>query len=319
VNGQGADHVMPGIQVVDLGTVTPAELEDLWQHEIRWWRDCLLWDVSDSFAALRRLVARGGLPGKAVRLDSRIVGYASYGVAEHLGVISSVVVSPGSGAPEVTETLVQETVDEMRRQGVRRIESQCLTGNGPSLVPAFTRAGLRTYWHDFLRRAVRSPRGSVHPSPMVSLEPWGGNHLEEAAAILQAAYTGGVEAEIHERYRSAAGCRMVLEQLIDQGSCGPLVAEASLLARHRGQAVGCVVVNETAPRQAHLPQVAVLPEYQRCGIGRWLLDDSLSQLAASQFETLSLIVSRANERARKIYQAMGFHPVLAFPAFVWER
>lgn len=313
------DQAIPSVQVVDLCTVKPAELEDLWQREVRWWRDRLLWDVSDAFAALRRLVARGGLPGKAVRVDARTVGYAYYGIAERLGVIAGFAVSSEGSDTDVTEMLLQKTVDEIRRQGVPRIESQFIAGDCPQLAPAFARAGFRTYWREFLRLDVRRPRGAVSPSPMVVLEPWRGTHLDEAAAILQAAYDGGIEAEIHARYRSTAGCGMVLENILHQGSCGALVAEASALARHRGRGIGVVVVTEIAPRQGHLTQVAVLPEYQRRGIGQWLLDYSLSRLAERQFDTLSLIVSRANDRALRLYQAMGFHSVLAFPAFTWER
>jgi hypothetical protein len=44
----------------------------------------------------------------------------------------------------------------------------------------------------------------------------------------------------------------------------------------------------------------------------------MSQLAALHYETLSLIVSRANARALTMYQAAGLQPVLAFPVFVWE-
>jgi ribosomal protein S18 acetylase RimI-like enzyme len=318
----GADHSICGVQdvqVVDLCTVKPAELEDLWQHEIRWWRDRLLWDVSDAFGALRRLVARGGLPGKAVRVNARTVGYACYGITERLGVISGFVVSSECSGAHVGERLLQQSVDEIRRQGVARIESQFIAGDCPWLVPAFVHAGFRPYWREFLRLDVRPPRGAMRPVPMVSLEPWQGSHLGDAAAILQAAYDGGVEAEIHARYRSTAGCEMVLENILHQGSCGPLVAEASAMARHRGRGIGFVMVTEVAPRQGHLPQVAVLPEYQRRGIGQWLLDYSLSRLAEGRFDTLSLLVSRANDRALRLYQAMGFQSVLAFPAFIWEQ
>jgi ribosomal protein S18 acetylase RimI-like enzyme len=48
------------------------------------------------------------------------------------------------------------------------------------------------------------------------------------------------------------------------------------------------------------------------------VNHSLSQLAALQFDTLSLIVSRDNTRAFRLYQSMGFQSVLAFPVFVWE-
>jgi len=97
------------------------------------------------------------------------------------------------------------------------------------------------------------------------------------------------------------------------------VAAASAIACHKGQDIGCVVVTESAPRQGHLAQVAVRPDYQRQGVGRFLLSYSLAQLAALRFDTLSLIVSRANAGALRLYQALGWQSVLAFPAFAWER
>ena len=163
-------------------------------------------------------------------------------------------------------------------------------------------------------------RDGLRAAPaLVSLEPWQETHLGEAAAILQAAYAGGIEAEILALYRSMDGCRTVLDNIVNQGSCGVLVPEASAIAHNRGRSLGFVVVTEVAPRQGHLPQVAVLPEYQRQGIGRGLLDYSLRRLAEGGFETLSLIVSRANNRALTLYQAMGFQSVLAFPVGIWER
>jgi len=94
---------------------------------------------------------------------------------------------------------------------------------------------------------------------------------------------------------------------------GPLVAEASVFARSRGQGIGFVVVTEIAPRQGHLAQVAVLPAYQRQGVGRRLVQHCLTRLATHHFDTLSLIVSRANQRAFRLYQAMGLQEILAFP------
>src|SRR5262249_9458536 len=39
-----SEHPIPRFQVVDLYTVTPAELEGLWHYEAQWWREHLLWD-----------------------------------------------------------------------------------------------------------------------------------------------------------------------------------------------------------------------------------------------------------------------------------
>ena len=309
----------PDIQVLDLCDVTPADLEDLWQHEVRVWRDRFFWDVAGAYAALRRIVERGGLPGKAAQINGRTVGYAYYGVAGRRGVIARVIVSPDWSSTGVGEILLRQTLTEVRGQGVSRIESLSVSVDSPWLAPAFEREGFRTYWREFLRSDLRHTRGPVHAPAMVDLEAWRKTHLHEAAPILQAAYDAGVEAEIHEPYRTVDGCRAALDNILNQGSCGVPAHEASALARHRGRGIGFVVVTEVAPRHAHLPQVAVLPEYQSRGVGRVLLDYSLRRLAELGFDTLSLFVSRSNDRALKIYQAMGFQSVLAFPVFIWER
>ena len=73
-----------------------------------------------------------------------------------------------------------------------------------------------------------------------------------------------------------------------------------------------IILTEIAARQGHLPQVAVFPEYQRQGLGRLLVNYGLSRLAELGFDTPSLIVSRLNRPALKVYQVMGFQSVLSF-------
>jgi GNAT superfamily N-acetyltransferase len=306
-------------QVVDLYTVKPAELEALWQHEAQWWREQLRWDISDNVAALRRVLARGGVAGKAVRIGPETVGYAYYGMVDRLAMIAGPVLAPEWSNAAVGEPLLQEIVDAVRRQGVWRIESQCVATDGSWRCPAFEHAGFRTYWREFMRFDLSQTPEPISPPALVHLESWRGASLPAAAAIMQAAYEGSIDVEINARYRTVDGCREALEQLLNQGGCGMFVATASTIACHKGQSIGFVLVTESAPRQGHLAQVAVHPDYQRQGVGRFLLSHSLAQLAALQFDTLSLIVSRANTGALGLYQAMGWQAVLAFPAFAWER
>lgn len=305
--------------MVDLSTVAPAELEGLWQCEGQWWRERLLWDISDVLAVLRRVVARRGVPGKAVRVGPQTVGYAYYVVAGHLGVLAGFVVSPEWSSPIVGESLLHATVDALRQQGVARIESPCVSMSHAWLVSAFEREGFQTSWREFLRLDLYRQYPPVRPSAPLHLEPWHGTSLREAGALMQAAYDGTADVEINTLYRTAEGCCGILEDILHQGGCGPLVTAASVLARDRGQAIGFVIVTEIAPRQAHLVQVAVLPTYQRQGVGRLLVRHSLAQLAMLRFDTLSLIVSRTNQPALRLYQALGLQEVLAFPVFVWEQ
>jgi ribosomal protein S18 acetylase RimI-like enzyme len=306
-------------QIVDLWTVTVTELDDLWNYERRLWHDRLRWDISLHCTALRRIVGRGGLPGKVVRVDERPVGYTYYGIAGHLGVISCLVILPEWSHSGVGGALLKTTIAEMQRRGVSRIESRFISADCPWLGAALETEGFRTYWREFLCCDLRSARGVRSTVALAALEPWQETHLGGAAAILQAAYRGSSEAEMLALYRSLDGCRSVLDHILHQGSCGALVPEASAFAHHRGSSLGFVLVTEVAPRQAHLPQIAVQPAYQRQGIGRSLLDYSLQQLTKGGYETLSLIVSRVNTQALALYHAMGFQPVLAFPVGVWER
>jgi GNAT superfamily N-acetyltransferase len=305
--------------VVDLETVVPSELEELWWCEAQWWRERLMWDISAPLAALRRVIERQGVSGQAVRVGTQTVGYTYYVISGDLGILSGLVVMPEWNTLDVGGLLLQATVDAIRRQGVRRIESPCISMASPWLVPACERAGFQTSWRAFLRVDLQhlAPVSTPNP-PFVQLEPWQGAHLREAASIMQAAYHATVDVELNQLYGTAEGCSLVLDNLLHQGGCGPLVAEASAFARHRGQGIGFVVVTEIAPRQGHLAQVAVLPAYQRQGVGRLLVHYCLSRLVARQFDTLSLIVSRANQRAFKMYRAVGLQEILAFPVFVWE-
>ena len=288
---------IPGSHIIDLHTVKPAELDDLWQHEMRVWRDRLLWDVSGIFVVFRRLLERRSVRGKVVQVEGRTVGYAYYVIHAGLGMICGLTVSPDWSHTEVGETLLQATVDALRRQGVSRIESEFVSFDCPWLVPAFARQGFRTAWREFQRLELRPVPESAPASAMVQLQPWQWTHLHQAAAIMQAAYDGGVEAEMNALYRSADDCRMMLENILSQSGSGVPVEAASALARHRGQGIGFALMTEIAPRQGHLAQVAVLPGYQRQGVGRLLLHSGMSRLIGLEFDTLSLIVSRANQRA----------------------
>ncbi len=305
--------------VVDLADVEPGELEGLWEHEVRLWREHLFWDVSDGYALLRRVMQRGGVRGKAIRMGPQTVGYAYYVVLGRLGVLAGLSLAPEWSRPDVGEPLLQATLGDMWRQGAFRIQSQFVAFNHGWLSAAFEREGFRTYWREFLRLPLHGSAAPAPPAHRLSLQPWQGADVREAAAIMHAAYEGEIDAEMDTMYRSVDGCRIILDNILSQHGSGKLVGAASVIARHRQQDIGFSLLTEIAPRQAHLAQIVVLPAYQRRGVGRWLLRQSMARLAAREFDTLSLFVSRANVRALGMYQAMGFAAIRPFPVFAWER
>ena len=83
---------------------------------------------------------------------------------------------------------------------------------------------------------------------------------------MQAAYQTTVDVELNMLYRTVEGCSSVLDNLLQQGGCGPLVAEASVFARYRGQGIGFVVVTEIAPGKGTSPRS---PYCRRTSVKAW--------------------------------------------------
>ena len=93
--------------VVDLQTVAPLELEALWRRETELWRERLFWDASDRIAALQRVFERRGAAGVALRVGSRVAGYAYYVVSGRLGVLAGLDVARHEAPAGAGEALLQ--------------------------------------------------------------------------------------------------------------------------------------------------------------------------------------------------------------------
>jgi GNAT superfamily N-acetyltransferase len=310
--------------IVDLVSVDPAELNGLWQREASLWRERLYWEVPGSPAILWRALQSGRVQGKAVRVGSLLAGYAyAHIISGQRGVISAFVIAPDWGPTRVGDLLLDAMVADLHRFGLPRIECPSVSFDAPWLEATFARQGFCVYGRQFLRAHLNGVAELDNALAAVELEPWParrrGAELGAAAEVMQAAYRGGIDAEISELYRTPGGCRTVLQNLIHQRLGGLFVAEASALARYQGQLIGFTVITEIAPQQGHLAQIVVLPQYQGQGVGRALLRHSQARLIDLKFPTLSLIVSQANHPALKLYQAMGFRSVLTFSVFTWDR
>ena len=319
-----AETPLTGWDVVDLSSIRPREMEHFWTREVQIWRDRLHWDVSGAVSALARAMERGGLQGKAVRIGSFTAAYAYYLIEDKRGVISGLVVSDELSELDATEAgklILGAVMHELRRRGVRRVESQVISFDAPWLVDGFEQEGFLTHWREFMHVPLRSPTPRCDASDSMNVLPWKSWNLSEAAHVMQAAHAGGIDARMNELYRTRQGCRALLNNILKQRGCGTSLLDASGVARDSktDRLVGFTVVTEVAKRQGHLAQIAVLPELQGGGVGRALLAYSLEKLSAPGYETLTLMVSRGNERARKLYEALGFTPMFRFPIFSWER
>ena len=79
-----------------------------------------------------------------------------------------------------------------------------------------------------------------------------------------------------------------------------------------------VLTSAVSPGVGHTTQICVMPGYQGHGLGRRLMDATLTALRERNFTGLSLTVTSANQRAVQLYEKLGFVKIKTFTAGVWQ-
>ncbi|HJS74226.1 MAG TPA: hypothetical protein VJ921_08075, partial [Vicinamibacteria bacterium] len=240
----------PDLQIVDLDSLRPSELEGFFRRELALWRDRLAWDVSSAISSFRRALERGGVTGKAVRCGSSVAAYGYFLVESNRGVLTGLAVAPEWRGKDVGPVLRRAMIEEIAQRDVPRIESQFLSFDAPWLVPCFDAQGFETFVREFRRLPLkgRRARGGEPPAEDPFLHRgWRSWNLTEASAVMQSAHVSGIDARMNELYRSAEGCRSLLTSVLRHRGCGSAILDVSSVARdpHTDRAAGFAVVTET--------------------------------------------------------------------------
>ena len=156
--------------------------------------------------------------------------------------------------------------------GICRIETQFVPFELSSLREAFLEGGFQEFERVFLRNDLATGRPTPSEPSAFQFEPWVASYTARAAALMQQAHLGSVDAEMNEMYRTQEGCRSLLDNIMAQHGCGQLVPAASYaLRKPRARALsGFLLTTEISAGHAHLAQVAVSPAAQGLGLSKRL-------------------------------------------------
>jgi ribosomal protein S18 acetylase RimI-like enzyme len=317
------------MQIVDLRQVHSRSLDPLFQEEARHWRDELHWDYLPSIELIRKFIDTRSLNGYLAMKDGRPAGYGFYVLEDHKGLIGGLFVSSQfqqsvvakDQQAAITRELLSEMFSALRSTPLlQRIEAQ-LMPFGTELDPAYLSQYFRLHGRQFMLLDLAKANLSGKPlSAGLRIEPWSDRAFESAARLIQLAYADHVDGAINDQYRSEAGGMKFLRNIVILPGCGQFLPEASFLVRPAASdnLIGMVLTSTVQERVGHTTQICVMPGYQKHGIGRALMEQSIQALRRRQYERLSLTVTAVNSSAVDLYEHLGFRTIKKFAAGVWQ-
>lgn len=309
-------------EIVDLRRLSARDLESLLEEECHAWRNELEWDFEKSADLVRRFVGMSALSGSALVEDGQVAGYVYYVLEEDKGLIGDLYVREELRTVERENLLMASALEAvMDCPAVTRIESQLMMLRYNAERPAPRADCLSVFERNFMRidlkRAVLA-MGNVR-RPMY-VEKWLDHYHDASAQLIAAAYAGHIDSRINDQYRTSAGARRFLNNIVQYPGCGAFYRPASLAAFEgvSGRLCGLSLASLVAPETGHLTQICVSPSVRGTGIGHELLRQSLTILREMGCTSASLTVTSANDDAVALYERVGFETIRRFPAFVWE-
>ncbi len=137
--------------------------------------------------------------------------------------------------------------------------------------------------------------------------------------MIAGAYSHHIDSQINDQYRSAAGARKFLVNIVQYPGCGSFFQPGSFTAylppeyRPGGMILSSLVAGDVG----HVTQVCVSPEARGLGLGSELMRRCLAAFQEHGCRSTSLTVTSANQSAIRLYEHLGFETQRRFGAHVW--
>ena len=83
-----------------------------------------------------------------------------------------------------------------------------------------------------------------------------------------------------------------------------------MVVRHEDQMIGFIGASfNDEKKQSHITNVAIIPEYQKRGVGSFLIQAILNKSKYINYQATTLEVRKDNEQAQKLYKKLGFQEI----------
>jgi ribosomal protein S18 acetylase RimI-like enzyme len=309
-------------EIVDIRRLNSRELDPvLLEESVEWDRE-LSWDFSHSADLIRKFADQRGLSGAALTDRGEVAGFGYAILEDHKGLIGDIYVRPQWRAGDAEVRLFRTMLDSLiATPGIRRVEAQLMLVEA-RVAKALQRERFVRLFERLLMRLDGNrplPIGAATPRRYY-IEPWGDHHFDAASTVISLAYVGHIDSQINDQYRSFAGARRFLYNVVQYPGCGLFYRPASFVAIDlmTGWVAGISLCSFVGEGVGHVTQICVTPQAKGVGLGYELLRRSVEMMRLAGARRITLTVTTANDEAVRLYLRCGFEEMRRFYAYVWE-
>ena len=310
-------------RLIELRHLRADDLNNLLEEEIAAWKESLDWDFYASAGLVRRFIDMQALNGYALLTNGHPIGYSYYVCEERKGLIGDLYVLKQFANIENESRLLNAVIDGLTKTPlIHRVESQLMMLRNADRLPLPQWQYLRVYNRNFMEATLdgvgRLPAGKA--AKFTIFDNWTERRQDEAGSLIATAYQGHVDSEINDQYRSAAGARRFLNNIVQYPGCGSFFQPASFVSldSQTGRLSGISLCSLVSPDVGHITQICVSKAVRGSGVGYELLRRSMLGLAQHQCHKASLTVTASNLEAIELYEKTGFRKIRNFSAHVWD-
>jgi ribosomal protein S18 acetylase RimI-like enzyme len=314
-------------EIVPLRELVGRELDPLLLEETAEWKRELDWDFARSADLVHQFTDMRALQGFALLDRGEVAGYGYTVIEEHKGLIGDLYVRPawrekaqgGEAEAGLFRTLLADLIGT---PNIRRVEGQLLL-----LDRAVGETLQRERCVQVRERVLMSFPVAASPAMPAGkaygrfhIEPWNEHHHESAANAIALSYSDHMDSRINDQYRTVAGARRFIYNIVQFPGCGMFFRPGSYVAFDiaSGLLAGLVLVSFVGEETGHITQLCVTPAARGRGLGYELLRQAVATLRMHGAKRISLTVTAGNTDAIRLYERCGFEEVRRFSAFIWE-
>ena len=318
-----SDPMAAGPEIVELRELSGHELDPLLLEETVEWQRELDWDFARSADLVHQFADMRALMGYALLDRGEVAGYGYSVLEDHKGLIGDVYVRPQWRRGNNEVRLFRAILDGLiATPNLHRIESQLMLVD-PAVGRALQRERFVKVQERMLMRLDTTspphlPAGAALRRFLI--EPWADHHHELASSVISLAYGEHIDSQINDQYRTVAGARRFIYNIVQFPGCGTFFRPGSFVAYDlaTGWLAGIVLVSFVGEQVGHITQLCVTPRAKGRGLGYELLREAINALRMHGARRISLTVTNANVEAIRLYERCGFQDARHFLSYVWE-